>query len=401
VTADFRPLSPDPRASATTRFAVLTPSGRGAIATIAVRGPEAAAIVGNHFQWASDKRLTSLAAGRVAFGRFFVSPHSAEEIVVGRIGPDEVEVHCHGGMAVVQAICNTLQGDGCVVSNADQWIEDHESDPLAAQAMLTMSQATTERTAAILLDQYRGALRGAIRAVNQLLAQRDAAGATATLQDLVSRGDLGLHLTRPWQVVMAGAPNAGKSSLINAILGYQRAVVWHQPGTTRDVLTATTAIDGWPIELADTAGLRATDDTLEAEGVVRAQRQIAASDLVVFVAETTSPWDASLRDSIGANARRLIVVHNKCDLAPPPADARPSGIEISAKTGLGLDTLSSAIVHSLVENVPPCGAAVPFRDEHIASLKAAAEQLARGDLPAAREHLADIHRRCDGSAKVQ
>jgi tRNA modification GTPase len=88
-------------------------------------------------------------------------------------------------------------------------------------------------------------------------------------------------------VVIAGPPNVGKSSLINALLGYQRAIVFDQPGTTRDVLTATTAIDGWPVELADTAGIREGDDAIETEGVARALAEIRAADLVVEV------WDAS------------------------------------------------------------------------------------------------------------
>src|SRR5690606_16577637 len=87
------------------------------------------------------------------------------------------------------------------------------------------------------------------------------------LAALVDRAPLGLHLTRPWHVALAGAPNVGKSSLLNAVLGYGRAIVFDQPGTTRDVLDAVTAIDGWPVRLTDGAGLRESVDALEAAGV--------------------------------------------------------------------------------------------------------------------------------------
>ena len=84
----------------------------------------------------------------------------------------------------------------------------------------------------------------------------DLQAAAARIREWLAWEDFGLHLTRPWNVVLAGRPNVGKSSLINALLGYTRSIVFDQPGTTRDVVTAATAIDGWPIELSDTAGLR-------------------------------------------------------------------------------------------------------------------------------------------------
>ena len=103
--------------------------------------------------------------------------------------------------------------------------------------------------------------------------------------------DLGLHLTTPWRVVLAGAPNVGKSSLMNAIAGYQRAIVSPTPGTTRDVVTVTTAIDGWPVQLADTAGLRETQDELESAGVALADAAIGEADLVIVVSDASADSD--------------------------------------------------------------------------------------------------------------
>src|SRR5207244_10480135 len=170
----------------------------------------------------------------------------------------------------------------------------------------------------------RGALRDELAAIDHALAQGDVPAATKTIEQLLAQADIGLHLTKPWKVVIAGPPNAGKSSLMNAILGYERAIVWREPGTTRDVLTATTAIDGWPVELIDTAGLREASDPLEAEGVARAENAVSAADLLIFVADTSAPWDDRLYQQLKCATRRRLplVVHNKCDLAPVPADGR-------------------------------------------------------------------------------
>src|SRR4029453_3197945 len=101
------------------------------------------------------------------------------------------------------------------------------------------------------------ALGGAVRQVVAEITREDWSDAVELLGAVLEFAELGQHLTAPWRVVLAGPPNVGKSSLINALAGYQRTIVSHVPGTTRDVVTTTTAIDGWPVELADTAGLRA------------------------------------------------------------------------------------------------------------------------------------------------
>jgi tRNA modification GTPase len=213
------------------------------------------------------------------------------------------------------------------------------------------------------------------------LIPSDSRQALDHLQMLLSRADLGRHLTRPWRVVLTGAPNVGKSSLINALLGYQRAIVFDQPGTTRDVLTATTAIDGWPVELSDTAGLRADGDAIEAEGVTRALAQVAAADLVIEVLDATAAqeWPGHRGQVTEDRSQRdILVVHNKCDLGLPPDDGRPPGICVSAKTGQGMDNLIRAIAECLVPN-PPRSAAMPFTERQISALAGTREHLNRGD----------------------
>jgi tRNA modification GTPase len=362
---------------------VLTPFGRGAIATIAVWGTGAIELVARRFRPANRKELTAIPIGRVVFGRFEMSPTTAEELVVGLIAPDEVEIHCHGGKAAVEAICEALVDQGGMLVTPEEWAAQQMADPLAAQAILALAEARTERSSAILLDQYRGALRNELTAIEQALAQGDRDIATRALDALLARSHLGLHLCQPWKVVIAGRPNAGKSSLMNAILGYQRSIVWHEPGTTRDVLTATTAIDGWPLELIDTAGLRTTGEAIEAEGVNRAERQIAAADLVVWVADATANCDSGFYRS----PPTTLVVHNKIDLARPSLDGRPAGIETSALTGEGIAILCQAIVQTLLPNPPHPGAAVPFTSQQVAALQITADALAAGEIAAALAYL--------------
>jgi tRNA modification GTPase len=393
MTIDSEPSLPDQP-----RCALLTPAGRGAIATVAVRGVGAAALVGRRFQPAANRPLESLPIGRIAFGRFLTSATATEELVVGRVAADEVEIHCHGGTAAVAAVCEALVREGCALVTADRWAHNNEPDPLAADALLAVADARTERTAVLLLDQYRGALQAELAAIEQALVRGDTNPASEMLRQLLARSELGLHLANPWKVALAGRPNVGKSSLMNALVGFERAIVFPQPGTTRDVLTATTAVDGWPIELADTAGLRTAAQSLEAEGVARARRNIAAADLVIFVADVTVPWDAELHQEITRAiergdwpGKRTLIVHNKCDLAWPPEDGRPDGLEVSAKTGMGISHLCDAIARSLVPDVPIHGMAIPFTAEQVAAIQAAADRLARGEIPAVQMLLRSLH----------
>jgi len=381
------------------RFAVLTPAGRGAIATVAVRGRNAAPIISRRFSSARGRSLADLAVGRAAFGRFRTAADCAEELVVGIVAPDEVEIHCHGGRAAVAAICEALIAEGCIQVAPSAWLQSEITDPLAAEALLALSQARTERTAAVLLDQFRGALARDLEGVEELITADNHQAASDAIQLLLSRAEFGRHLTTPWRIAIAGRPNAGKSSLMNALVGYERAIVFAEPGTTRDVLTASTAIDGWPLDLLDTAGLRQSTEAIEAEGIARAQRQIATADLVLLVADLTETWDSEILQRLSglvadqqssAKSPRLLLVHNKCDVAQKLADDRPAGAVISARTGEGIESLCHSIIQTLVPAPPETNAAVPFQPRHVGELKAAAEQLARGNVELARQAIRGI-----------
>jgi len=377
---------------------VLTPAGRGAVATIGVRGPQAREIVGRLFITAAGKALGELAVGRVVFGRFRVGEMSAEEAVVGVVAGDEVEIHCHGGLAAVEAVASALVAEGAERIDWRTWAEQTEGDTIVAETTIALAAARTERTAAILLDQYRGALTRAVARVSEHLERSDFAGAAETLTALLTRAPLGLHLTEPWRIVLAGRPNVGKSSLINALLGYQRSIVWGEPGTTRDVLTATTAFDGWPVELADTAGLRVGGDQIETAGVERARAKIAASDMVLLVCDSSQSWSAAdeqimedVRTIVGPTPP-VLIVHNKCDLPPAGDRSRPPGLAVSALTGQGLGDLERHIASTLAPQPPDPGSAVPFTQRQLHLLRAAQLAIQRGEPTVARASLGRIVR---------
>ncbi|MGE0607053.1 MAG: GTPase [Pirellulales bacterium] len=345
---------------------LLTSPQRGAVATVTVVGPAAESCVIGQFQPASQ-RAWPLSSGCIAFGRWRAS---GEELVVCQNGNDEMEIHCHGGRLAAEAILEGLAQAGCkIVAWEGQFPAD--GSLMQREAATAFAAATTLRTAAIVLDQYQGAWQRQADEWQRMLALGQWQELQQGVEERRQLAGLGLHLATPFDVVMCGRPNAGKSSLVNAILGYQRAIVHDLPGTTRDRVTGDTAIDGWPVQLSDLAGLRIARDSLEAAGVERARQQIAAADLVLLVIDGTTAgnghgqaWQSleqSLIDDAGLTDQvaRLAVV-NKSDLLPTLQLPDPAWQLVSAQTGAGLPPLLAAISGRLVPRVPPAGAAVPF-----------------------------------------
>jgi tRNA modification GTPase len=381
---------------------LLTPPGRGAVAVVAAEGPAAISAIDARFQAANGRPLAQQPLDRIAFGYWRDGDH-AEEVILCRTNESRVEVHCHGGAAAAERILDALTAAGCRIEPWRDWAARHVASGLAAESELALPAAQTRRTAAILLDQHAGALAREIGAIRDDIAANCLTGARPRLAELAKRISLGLHLVQPWHVALAGAPNVGKSSLLNAILGYQRAIVFDQPGTTRDVLDATTAIDGWPIRLTDGAGIRESADSLEAAGVAQARAQLAQADLVLWILDATTLAPAAR--GLAAAARRacnaelagreliapLLTVVNKIDLASPPTsyDAKETDPPtlVSAVTGAGLDELLAAIARRLVPNLPSPGEAVPFTPRQAELITVALERLNGGETDAAIDSL--------------
>jgi tRNA modification GTPase len=192
------------------------------------------------------------------------------------------------------------------------------------------------------------------------------------LAALLAAGREGLPFRYGLKVTLAGAPNVGKSSLFNALLGSERALVSPRPGTTRDYLTAEVAWSGLRVELSDTAGLTAAPaDELDELGQARSREQVAGADLVLWVRDCASPAEPAGRL---APSGRFLEVWNKADLAPSPPNVRPE-LAVSARTGLNLPQLKAAVVKLAtgLENPEPPEVAPSIR--HQAALRRAEEYL--------------------------
>lgn len=352
----------------------LTPAIPAAIATIAVHGPRAVEIV---HQLVKHKRTTeeAFSLGRVRYGLWNPpkGDEAAEQVVVCRTELQTVEIHCHGGNAVCQMILSDLVRAGCKSVAANEFPTEFDC-PYKREAAIDLQSAVTDRTAAILLDQLNGALSEAMRRIRDRSQSEGTDTVRAEVQELLQWSDLGMHLVEPWRVVLAGPPNVGKSSLMNAIVGNARAIVHSEPGTTRDWVEELTAVDGWPIALTDTAGLRESTDAIESEGIRRARQQVAVADLVIFVVDATIGWtDTHEQLRASTLGKKSLTVWNKVDLNLELASAPtcpPGAFCTSANDGRGLVELLSAISKSLVPDVPPAGSAIPFRLHHIQELQA-------------------------------
>lgn len=382
--------------------ALLTAAGRGAVAVIAVVGESVSVTVAidGHFKAANGRPTMEQSENRLCYGVWSEADGSeGEDVVVMRTQAGRVEIHCHGGPAAIERILGQLEQAGIRrVDWRDQLLAGQPA--LDVECVDALARATTERAALILLQQSRGVLRAEIETLIELagqIAQPPGADATPVnstgiaveqqfverLRQVVQRSEFGIHLAEPWRIVLAGRTNVGKSTLLNALLGYARAIVFDEPGTTRDIVTGETAFDGWSFRLSDTAGLRSTDCELEQEGIRRTLQSISEADLVCLLIDaSTRPTEEDLRllDELRTNVPpgRLLLVAHKSDRANVWGDDLPAGtLPVSSVTRDGVDTLAAEFVARLVRPVPSPAVPLPVTRRQAALLSealAAAEQ---------------------------
>jgi tRNA modification GTPase len=363
-------------------FSELTPPGRGGVSTIGYRGDPA---VIDHqpplFRPARGGTLAGLPVERMALGAWGVE--RPEDIVVCRVSPTRTELHCHGGRAAVERISADMLARGAVRVESATWLMA-TSDWLDTESTQALLRATTRRAANILQTQRQGALRRALERLQQTLQHEINIGDTTfgesrrQLDELLAWSTFGLRLTESWKVALCGRPNVGKSSVINALAGFQRSIVTPIPGTTRDVVSTEIVLEGWPITLLDTAGLHETHDPLESEGIARARRQLEAADLQILVLDASqSPTtdDLALRQQFP----QALLVANKADLARHNRDsADHTARHVSALTGLGIEELMAAIVAQLIPQEPPADAGIPVTRNIVCRLRSVEESLSQG-----------------------
>lgn len=347
----------------------MTPRGRGAVAVIRVAGDHTVMdqLAAPLFRPANGRPMSEQAGGRILFGQW--GREAVEEVVVCRIDAETLEIHCHGGDQAADRILNDWQELGADIVAWPQLVTA-TTDVLVAELRDCLSRAITWRTAEHLLHQSTGLLRSAFE---RLQSMSDRRVAVRMIDELLRWSQFGVHLTEPWRVVLTGKPNVGKSSLINALLGYQRSIVFDQPGTTRDVVTAETAFDGWPVQLFDTAGIRAGAEELEAEGITRARQQLAEADLVVQLIDLSEPPEET-----SASEKKILVAH-KADLADRWGAALPAeAIRVSSLTHTGVPELQREIMRRLVPVTPALDTPVPVTHRQVALLHRLRDALSGG-----------------------
>ncbi|MEQ1802367.1 MAG: tRNA uridine-5-carboxymethylaminomethyl(34) synthesis GTPase MnmE [Gammaproteobacteria bacterium] len=361
----------------TTIVARATPAGRGGVGIVRVSGPAVRSIADAVLGSCPEPRVASLHGFRDAEGQtldtglalFFPAPHSFT-------GEDVLELHAHGGPVLMEMLVARVVELGARVANPGEFSEraflNDKLDLLQAEAVADLIDAGSraaaraahrslsgEFSAAILgLNEHVTALRMYVEAAidfpeeeidflatDDLRRRLDAVAAEFDRIEATARQ--GRLLRDGIHVVLAGRPNSGKSSLLNRLAGYEAAIVTDVPGTTRDLVREQLEIDGLPVHLVDTAGLRETTDVVEREGVQRTRGQLAVADLTLLVVDATdpTPLDELLKE-VPAGVP-VIVVRNKIDLngERPGVDTgvEPAVARLSALTGAGLDELRGLI----------------------------------------------------------
>lgn len=388
--------------------AIATPPGRGGIGIVRVSGQHASRIAEAVAGRVPDVRQATYAHFRDGDGSaidrgivvFYVAPASFT-------GEDIVEFQGHGGPVVLDALLERVCGLGARIARPGEFTEraflNDKMDLAQAEAVADLIDSASRRAARSAMRSLDGAFSQRVMVIDQavldlrvfveaaidfaeeevdFLADRDVVerldSVAAALRDLLAECRQGQILREGFDVVIAGPPNAGKSSLLNRLLAENRAIVTDTPGTTRDLLFADIALDGIPVRLTDTAGLRQGRDAVEEIGIERARGAAAAADLVLFVVDDTSDTSPAPPDLSEA---RIVHVLNKVDLSGRAPGLTGSGeVRISALTGAGIGALREAIVSAA--GVAPGEGTFLARKRHVLALSAATEHVA-----AARGHV--------------
>ena len=383
--------------------ALATPPGRSALAVVRLSGRGAFDLARRVLRWPNDRPLIPRQAQvSTAFDEtgdpfdqlvatFFPSPASYT-------GEDLVEFGCHGGLLAPAQLLAVLHRGGARPAGPGEFtrraVLNGKLDLLQAEAVGDLIDATTAAQGRGALRQMHGGLSRRLEAlrynltsllallsydidfpeeddgpVDRASVRAGLAENTNAVERLLATALIGERVRRGALVVLAGRPNAGKSSLFNALLGSERALVAEMPGTTRDTIEADLDLIGWPVRLADTAGLRPSSDLIERMGIEVSRRYLAAADLVVLCVE--AGLELNSEEQILAAEPRTLVVRTKGDLAAAP------GLTVSAMTRVGLENLEEALVSRLFGAGRDFGDLEPMltRERHRASLDSALEAL--------------------------
>jgi len=337
------------------RALLLTPPGGAAIAVVRICGPGVEAFLATHFS-------KTARPNRAVHGDLFDGVHVLDDpVIVVSAGGGVADINLHGGPWVVRSVMELARRNGFSIVSGGQ-TDDGEMHSLPADSV--DADSDLEREILTHLPLARTEL-----GVRALLAQTDAratlGGSRAEIERM--RNDRSLWwLLHPPRVAIVGLPNVGKSTLANQLFAQERSITADLPGTTRDWVGEVADIDGLPVMLVDTPGLRQADDPIEAVAIARAGDQIAAADLVIVVLDASEADLAGQLNLLGQYPGAISVL-NKCDRAAPAGGEWPGAIRTVATSDEGIDDLRSAITtrfgcHDLDISRPRCWTARQFEN---------------------------------------
>ncbi|MFM7641656.1 MAG: tRNA uridine-5-carboxymethylaminomethyl(34) synthesis GTPase MnmE, partial [Cyanobium sp.] len=360
--------------------------GQGSVAIVRLSGPRAEAIGRQLFQAPGQQVWES---HRVLYGHV-VDPTTGERVDEALLllmraprsftREDVVELHCHGGLVVVRRVLELVLVAGARPAEAGEFslraVLSGRLDLTRAEAIGQLVAARSRRAAQLAMAGLAGGLQLRISSLRSTLLDQlselearldfeddlpplDAAAVTealrqaqAALSQWVADSRQGELLREGLRVAIVGRPNVGKSSLLNLLSQRDRAIVTELPGTTRDLLESELVLDGVPLTLLDTAGIRPTADPVEQLGIARSQAALASADVVLLLFDLSEGWtqsDQALRDQVPGGVP-LLVVGNKCDRLPAGGPIDPAEVSLCALSGEGRQELAVALLER-------CGAA--------------------------------------------
>lgn len=387
--------------------AVITAPGRAAVGIIRVSGPEAVEMAAEVYEGRADLRTAQthtihygwvVDAGRRIDEALFLLMRSPASYT----GEDVVEIQCHGGTVSTQEILRLLLRKGARLADAGEFTKrafiNGKLDLTRAEAVMDIVDAESDAALAQAVAQKSGLLETRIRDARERVLELVAfiqadldypeddierltddelavrvGDVRADLAILIATAQRGRIYHEGIKMVIMGAPNVGKSSLLNALLGRDRAIVTDIAGTTRDVVTEHLTIHGVPVEILDTAGIRATDDAIEAIGVERAQAASQEADLVLYVIDASKGVaEADLENLRALSGKAVLLLANKSDLAPQAVLPEEwQVVRTCAKHGDGIAELEDAIAGRILSDarVGTGDAAVVSNARHLALLE--------------------------------
>ena len=355
--------------------AIATPPGTGGVSIIRISGGEALTIAARVSDTTPAPRRATLAHIRDARGDtldqalllYYPAPHSYT-------GEDTLEIQGHGGIAVTQAVLAAVLDAGARLAEPGEYTRraylNNKIDLAQAEAIADLINARSQAAVKAANRSLQGdfsreietlaadllALRIYIEAALDFpeeeidfLREGDIAarlqGWGERLRTLLAQSTQGRLMNDGINLVIAGKPNAGKSSLLNALVGEERAIVTAQAGTTRDIVRETILIHGMPVNILDTAGLREASDLVEQEGIRRTRQALNQADLILLLRDGSALDDRGDETLPPESADTpLLLAYNKADQTPPAVQAQHAdGLWLSAKTGAGIDALRDAI----------------------------------------------------------